>query len=94
MPTPFASNLLLCPAQFDTLVTECPFFRRLCITVEVFTCGGILIINTSLSLQNLNIICVLFLKLYAIVECLRTLLTPCRVVVLCDSNCTTKDASI
>ena len=46
MPTPFASILLLCPAQFDTLVTKCHFFfRRLCATVEMFTCVDILILK-------------------------------------------------
>ena len=63
MPTPFASNLTLCPAQFDTLVTECHFFTDyVYYTVEVFTCVDILILNTSLSLQNLNMRCILLLK--------------------------------
>ena len=45
MPTPFPSMRLLCPAQFDTLITECHFFHRLCITVEVFICVDILILK-------------------------------------------------
>ena len=44
MPIPYASILLLCPAQFDTSVTKC-HFRRLCITAEIFTCVDILILK-------------------------------------------------
>ena len=29
MSTPLASNLILCAAQFDTLVTKCHFFSRI-----------------------------------------------------------------
>ena len=58
MPTSFASNLLLLPVQFDTFVTKCHFF----LADYVFTCMNILILSASLSLQNLNMRCILLLN--------------------------------
>ena len=39
MSTPFASNLLLCPAQFDTLVTECTFLQIMYDSIRLYLCG-------------------------------------------------------
>ena len=43
MPTPFASILLLCPAQFHTSVTKC-HFSQIMYNLEIFTCVDILIL--------------------------------------------------
>ena len=46
MSTPFASILLLCPAQFDTMVTKYQFCADyVYITVYIFTCVDILILK-------------------------------------------------
>ena len=39
MPTTFALNLIICPAQFDTLVTECTFSQSMYNCRRFYVCG-------------------------------------------------------